>query len=84
MWRIFRAARKEATMNKQLQCPKCGQQMQEGFVPEASQSRAGGVRWVSGQPEVSYFGLSLRGREVIEIQAFRCAGCGYVEFYAPK
>ena len=84
MWQKFRAPQKNAPMNKQLQCPKCGQPMQEGFVPEASQSRAGETRWVSGVPEVGYFGLSLRGREVIEMRAFRCTVCGYLEFYACK
>jgi predicted nucleic-acid-binding Zn-ribbon protein len=71
-------------MNKQPQCPKCGQQMQEGYVPGASQSRAGEIQWVSGVPDVGYFGLNLRGKEVVAIRTFRCAGCGYLEFYARK
>jgi predicted nucleic-acid-binding Zn-ribbon protein len=71
-------------MNKQPQCPKCGQPMLEGYVPEASQSRAGGTRWVSGPPEVGFLGLNLRGKDVVEIRTFRCAGCGYLESYAWK
>ena len=53
-------------------------------MPGASQSRAGEIQWVSGVPDVGYFGLNLRGKEVVAIRTFRCAGCGYLEFYAWK
>ena len=71
-------------MNKQRQCPKCGQPMQEGYMPEASQSRAGRSRWVGGPPDVGIFGLNLKGKDVVEIRTFRCPGCGYLESYALK
>jgi predicted nucleic-acid-binding Zn-ribbon protein len=72
-------------MDKQLQCPKCGKMMQEGYTPEVSQSRAGGTRWVSGTPETGFLGtLNLRGKEVIDVRTFRCPGCGYLESYAFK
>jgi hypothetical protein len=53
-------------------------------MPEASQSRAGRSRWVGGPPDVGIFGLNLRGKDVVEIQTFRCPGCGYLESYAWK
>jgi hypothetical protein len=58
--------------------------MQEGYMPEASQSRVGRSRWVGGPPDVGIFGLNLKGKDVVEIRTFRCPGCGYLESYAWK
>ena len=73
-------------MNAQPSCPKCGRLMEEGFVLDRGHNNARETsRWVAGAPERSFWtGLKTRDREVIEVRAFRCAGCGYLESYAVK
>jgi hypothetical protein len=67
------------------QCPKCGRQQEQGFVLDRRRhSHADASKWVEGEPQHSFwFGLDLKGREVLPIQALRCDSCGYVELYAP-
>lgn len=71
-------------MDKQPKCPKCNQPMQEGYVLEMSQEHTGRSRWIPGVPEVGFFGLSKRGKEVTEVRTFRCEACGILESYAWK
>ncbi len=38
--------------------------------------------WVEGEPEASLWnGLKTSGKETYHVQASRCAGCNYLEFY---
>ena len=71
-------------MDKQLMCPKCGQPMKEGYVPEMSSAHTGRNRWIPGPPEVGFLGLSTRGKDILEIRTFRCPSCGLLESYAWK
>jgi predicted nucleic-acid-binding Zn-ribbon protein len=50
-------------------CPKCGGEMEEGFLP-------GAPRWKCGKPLFGIGGYRLIG--------YRCKNCGFVEFYAKE
>ena len=58
--------------------------LEEGFVVDYA---AGGNRkvaeWVQGEPKGSFWhGVDLSSASQIPIVTYRCAACGYLEFYA--
>ena len=73
-------------MTQNYKCPKCQGEMVQGFVPDYAPGNARYVSsWVEGKPESSWFQhtkVPLGGG--IPIGAFRCKGCGYLEFYADE
>jgi predicted nucleic-acid-binding Zn-ribbon protein len=67
------------------QCPKCQSSMIEGLIVDHDHGRRRVSKWVEGAPERNFlFGVKIRGKTQIEIQAFRCARCGFLENYAPN
>jgi len=66
-------------------CVKCSSPMIRGFLLDFTD---GGVRrdqalWVEGRREAAvWVGTKLKGKDVREVNAFRCGKCGYLEFYA--
>jgi hypothetical protein len=72
----------EKTMDQDLKCPKCQSEMAQGFIPD----RAVVSSWVEGKPEKAYVGYlkNVPPAGGIPIGAFRCASCGYLEFYADQ
>ena len=67
-----------------MQCGKCNAAMDEGFVVDYA---AGGNRkvaeWVQGEPKGSFWhGVDLSSARQMPIVTYRCAACGYLEFYA--
>ena len=66
-------------MKTPSKCPKCGAEMQEGFILEHRNA----VRWIAGKPELSFLGdIKVEGRVQRHIQSYRCSSCGYLESYA--
>ena len=64
-------------------CPKCNASMTEGFVLDVSYGTRKPNLWVEGKPEKSFWvGVKLANRRQIEISAFRCSSCGFLETYA--
>ena len=65
-------------------CPKCQKTMELGHVPDVGDSQILPVSWSPGAPQRQRFfgGIKYRPKEQIPLAAFRCPGCGYVEFYA--
>jgi hypothetical protein len=71
-----------------MQCPKCSQVMEPGFLVD----RGGGpadlqARWVEGPPEPKNFwrnGVNLQDREPVSVTTFRCTGCGFLESFARR
>ena len=64
-------------------CPKCGKSMQEGFVLDNTYGSRIVSGWVEGEPQKSiWVGVKLEGKKPIEITAYRCTGCGFIESYA--
>jgi len=70
-------------------CPKCGKQMEEGYIPNRGigfkKLQASSPVWISGKPENSFLGyLDLDGKMTFDIITFRCQDCGYLESYSHK
>ena len=65
-------------------CAKCGGRMEQGFVAEAVGKHTNVTHWVEGPPETSFWsGTKTHGRKKLQIEAWRCGRCGYLEGYAP-
>ena len=59
-------------------CPKCGAEMEQGFILEHRKA----VRWIAGKPEPSILGDVRTSGEHRHTESYRCVGCGYLESYA--
>ena len=67
------------------ECAKCGRPMEPGFVVDHGHGETHQGTWVEGAPVHSIWtGIKLRGKERLPVTAYRCPGCGYLEFYAPS
>jgi len=71
-------------MNTQeMKCPKCASRMVQGFVPDYTDGGILVEGWHEGQPKKSFWmGTKAPVAQGIPIGAYRCAACGYLEFYA--
>ena len=57
--------------------------MVRGFVPDFSHGAILVGNWYSGEPKKSFWtGTKRPVTTGIPIGAFRCSGCGYLEFFA--
>lgn len=66
-------------------CPKCGHEMERGYIPDYSQGGSKLSTWVKGWPERSFwFGLHIPRERQIPIVTFRCGARGLLESYALK
>jgi len=69
-----------------LKCPKCQSEMIQGFILDFAPPHSKFVSaWVEGPPKrswVEWTKVPLGGGT--PIAAFRCKGCGYLEFYADE
>lgn len=67
-----------------LQCAKCGNRMEEGFVLDNAHAARFQSEWVQGAPEESRWGgVKLKGKLQLPITTYRCPKCGYLESYVP-
>jgi len=66
------------------QCPKCERPMDRGHVPDLAHGSVLTAGWAPGEPVPRRFvgGIKYDRDEVIPFTAYRCPGCGFVEFYA--
>lgn len=65
------------------QCPKCGNELEKGFIADAASGGVFTSKWVEGAPEKSLWsGIKTKGKKKVEILTFRCPNCGYLESYA--
>jgi hypothetical protein len=72
-------------MSTTKRCPKCQTGMERGFTPDFSYGAVLLGSWVDGEPAKGLLGnLKLKGRRKIDIVVYRCAGCGFLETYAPE
>jgi hypothetical protein len=66
-------------------CPKCNDDMVKGFTLDFSSGAIIVPAWHEGSPKASFWGDTSAPDSVgIPIAAFRCPGCGFVEFYAQE
>ena len=64
-------------------CPKCGGEMNEGFIADYTYGAIRTSDWVEGEPVKSFWvGTKVRGKEQYKVKTFRCVGCGFLESYA--
>ncbi len=57
--------------------------MHEGYLLDVTYGNRNPVFWVEGPPEPSpWVGLKLKGREVRQVETYRCTRCGYLQSYA--
>jgi predicted RNA-binding Zn-ribbon protein involved in translation (DUF1610 family) len=65
-------------------CPKCGNAMQRGFIPDEYRDRNEISVWVPGVPErsPSNGAIELADSQMWRIATYRCRNCGYLESYA--
>jgi DNA-directed RNA polymerase subunit M/transcription elongation factor TFIIS len=65
-------------------CPKCGRRMEEGFTIDKGDYSVPTVgSWHRGKPKKSFWGLKTSKADRLEVEVWRCTGCGYLESYAP-
>ena len=70
-------------MARDKTCPKCQSAMIEGFVIDNVDGGRGVSKWVEGSPVKNFWvGVSLGGRDPVEIATWRCRSCGFLESYA--
>ena len=65
-------------------CLRCGGDLTDGYLVERTRNSHGAVRWVSGVPDRGLFGLRLRDKQVLDVEARRCRACGWLDLHAPK
>ena len=64
-------------------CVKCSSPMIRGFLLDFTDIRRDQALWVEGRRETAVWaGTKLQGKDVREVDAFRCGKCGFLEFYA--
>jgi hypothetical protein len=67
-----------------MDCPKCGSEMEEGFIKDEGYGTVHASKWVEGPPEKSYWtgSMKTRGKQQVQVRSYRCSRCGYLESYA--
>ena len=73
-----------------LKCPKCENEMEEGFSPDFNYGEIRQTTWQKGAAEEEAMlgmalpkgGMHLGFQNLLKISAYRCVNCGYLEFYA--
>ena len=57
--------------------------MEQGFVVDNTYGATGVSHWVAGAPQKSFWtGTKVPKTGSVPIGSYRCASCGYLEFYA--
>lgn len=73
---------------RNLKCPKCKVDMEEGYILDKGDSGYLQSRWVEGEPEKSnwfgWFGVKTSGKEILQVTTYRCRRCGFLESYAAQ
>ena len=75
----------QVIMETKLQrCPKCGGEMEQGFVMDFGDKYLRKVSsWAKGSPRLNWIDNTKVPEEgLIPIGAFRCSSCGFLEYYA--
>ena len=67
-------------------CPDCNAVMESGVVVDrADMDIPKQQEWVEGMPERSFWlgeGFKLKGKERLQVTAYRCPKCGLLKSYA--
>jgi predicted nucleic-acid-binding Zn-ribbon protein len=72
-------------MNSIPKCPKCGGDMEEGFIRDHGLNRNDVAGWIAGKPEQGVLGgTRVLGKKIHEVRTFCCQKCGYLESYVDR
>ncbi len=63
-------------------CPKCAGSMEQGVIPDMGYGKVWVSSWQQSSEKGLLGGLKIWKKERIEIAAYRCVKCGYLESYA--
>ena len=64
-------------------CPKCNGRMVQGFIPDHTYGADLVGNWIEGPPKKSFWKITKAPVfSGVPIAAFRCANCGFLEFYS--
>jgi hypothetical protein len=63
-------------------CPKCGNEMQQGFVLDNTHGGRVVSQWVPGAPRESFWLGTKVPDDHLPIGTYRCSSCGFLESYA--
>ena len=67
------------------QCVKCSGDMECGVLLDRSQAAIYPAIWADGPLERNLLGgLKPKDRRLYRVAAWRCSGCGYLEFFAQQ
>ena len=70
-------------MNSPQRCPKCGSEMEQGFVLDNTHGSRVVSQWVAGAPQKSFWvGTKVPDGKLVPIGTYRCLSCGFLESYA--
>ena len=58
--------------------------MEQGFAVDSTHGGLCVSHWAPGSPMKSFWTGTKLPSDRLPIGAFRCSGCGYLEFYADK
>ena len=64
------------------ECSKCGDAMEEGFLPDFTHARILQQGWAKGIPRDGFLGIKARRSDLIAVSTYRCVVCGYLESFA--
>lgn len=66
------------------ECPKCRGKMIQGYIPSLGVFASSIIPWVEKQHVTKQGGTNVKVdvEKCVPIAAFKCASCGYLEFYA--
>ena len=67
-------------------CPKCGGEMEKGWLPDDTYGGVHRTAWTAGDPQRGLLGSIVYPKRdaTLPISAFRCCDCGFIEHYAAK
>jgi hypothetical protein len=67
-----------------MKCPKCDAEMEGGFLLDRGWSHKVGQALLWVESDQSGIAIPVRGDGLgqLEVDAYRCTGCGFVELYA--
>lgn len=74
-------------MTESRRCSDCGQELEVGFIPDATYGAVGQSHWHPGEANEARFlglkaGVKTDWSQTMPVTAYRCAGCGLIKLYA--
>ncbi len=71
--------------NEEKTCPKCGNEMEVGFLLDHTYANLIPTIWIEGVPERSFWRFArIKGKRRHRVDSYRCIECGFLENYAAE